>query len=93
MNPHDMKEWDEVSKVMGSEATLPPRTACQSHRPPSNPELYCTVNLKRLMVHVVAACLFFTISRKLPEIAKNKTPRAFLEMVVLSGSIPVSFPG
>lgn len=93
MNPHDMKKWDEVSKVMGSEAILPPRAAHQSHWPPSNPELYCTVNLKRFLVHVVAACLFLAISRKSPEIAKNKTPRTFLEIDVLYGSIPMSFPG
>lgn len=66
MNPDDAKEWDPVSKVMGSEVILP-------HRVP-------TVSYSNWLEETSGPWVL-------------EIPRKFLEIVVLYGSVPMSFSG
>ena len=88
MNPHDAEGQGQVSKVMRSEAIclrgVPIRLF--SHWLLPKPESSCTMNLRKFLIFGVLFHLFLEISRMLLEF-----PRKFLEIVVLYGSIPMSF--
>ena len=80
----------QVTMVMWSEAPLPQGCTYQGHfsLASTQPESYCTVNLRWLLVLLVLPHFFLGISREYLEV-----PWTFLEIVALYGNIPGSCSG